>query len=128
MPVIEIKALQQKEWISVPIVLKKLATKIAQVIGDQDKKVWATWDTVKPEHYVEGTVESPHQPAGTHPPIVKIIAFEGRPQELIDKMMAAVAELLVKELELEAGNVFITYQELPSGHVFDGGKVVKKVP
>ena len=126
MPVIEVKALPQKEWISVPNVLKKLSSKVAQVIGDQSKHVWATWESIKPEHYVEGNQEAALQPAGTHPPIVKIIAFEGRPKELVEKMMSGVAELLAKELELEAGNIFIIYQELPSGHVFDGGQVVKK--
>lgn len=126
MPVIEIKALPQKEWISVPNVLKKLSAKVAQVVGLEVKHVWATWESIIPEHYVEGNLESPLQPAGTHPPIVKILAFEGRPHELVEKLMSAVAEVLVGELELEPGNVFILYQELRSGHVFDGGKVVKK--
>lgn len=126
MPVIEIKALPQKEWISVPNVIKKLSAKVAQVIGEEPKHVWSTWETIKSEHYIEDNHESPLQPSGTHPPIVKILAFEGRPQELVEKLMSTVAEVLVKELELEPGNVFILYQELRSGHVFDGGKVVKK--
>lgn len=126
MPVIEIKALPQKEWISVPNVIKKLSAKVAQVIGEEPKHVWLTWETIKSEHYIEDNHESPLQPAGTHPPIVKILAFEGRAQELVEKLMSAVAEVLVKELELEPGNVFILYQELRSGHVFDGGKIVKK--
>ncbi|OGQ35438.1 MAG: hypothetical protein A3F16_03730 [Deltaproteobacteria bacterium RIFCSPHIGHO2_12_FULL_43_9] len=126
MPVIEIKALPQKEWISVPNVLKKLSAKVSQVMGEEPKHVWASWESIKPEHYVEDNHETPLQPAGTHPPIVKILAFEGRPQELVEKLMSAVAEFLVKELELDPGNVFIIYQELRSGHVFDGGQVVKK--
>ena len=41
-------------------------------------------------------------PTATHPPIVRISAFEGRPPELVARVLSAVAGIVVRELGLAA--------------------------
>jgi hypothetical protein len=41
-------------------------------------------------------------------------------------MLVTVAETLAAGLGLDTGNVFVTYDEVRSGRVYDGGRVVKR--
>jgi phenylpyruvate tautomerase PptA (4-oxalocrotonate tautomerase family) len=63
------------------------------------------------------------QPPDSHAPIVEILAFTGRSPEVIEALIAAVADTLVTELHLAPGNVFITWTELQAGRVFTGGEI-----
>jgi hypothetical protein len=66
------------------------------------------------------------QPRDTHPPLVQVIAFEGRDQELIGRVLTTVAETLVRELGLGEGNVFATYEEAQSGRIYSGGRILTR--
>ncbi len=123
MPMIQIRALPQKPGMDVPAALRRTCCDVAARLHLPPNQVWATWVTLAPGHYAEGDVESDFQPAGTHPPYVEVIAFEGRPPEAVSMVITVVAESLVAALELEAGNVFVVYHEAHAGRVYAGGEV-----
>jgi phenylpyruvate tautomerase PptA (4-oxalocrotonate tautomerase family) len=85
----------------------------------------ATWGTIEPGRYAEGSDSPTAQPRHTHPPLVTVTAFEGRPAELVEQMLTCVAETLVRELGLGDGNVFVTYDEVHSGRLYTGGRVLR---
>ncbi|MGH3103991.1 MAG: tautomerase family protein [Gaiellaceae bacterium] len=99
---------------------------LADLLGEPPHGTWATWEAIRPGSYAEGAETPDRQPASTHPPLVSVLAFEGRPAELVERMLVCVADTLVRELGLEPGNVFVTYDEVASGRVYDGGQVVRR--
>jgi phenylpyruvate tautomerase PptA (4-oxalocrotonate tautomerase family) len=128
MPVVRIRALPQPVLVDPRSVLGAVTTALAEVLGERPEGTWATWEQLPPGCYAEGTVAPDEQPRATHPPLVSVTAFEGRPPELVERMLVCVAETLARELELEPGNVFVTYEEATSGRVYDGGRVVRRDP
>jgi phenylpyruvate tautomerase PptA (4-oxalocrotonate tautomerase family) len=125
MPIVRIKALPQAD-VDITAVVTAVAVELAEVLGEAPEGTWATWETIASGHYAEGQVAPTIQPSATHPPLVSVLAFEGRPAELIEHMLMCVADVLVRELRLEPGNVFVTYDEARSGRVYDGGRIVKR--
>lgn len=125
MPVIAIRALPQPQAVKVPAVLSVVATELAQLLGEEPQGTWATWETIEPGRYSEGSDTPTTQPRHTHPPVVTVTAFEGRPPELVERMLRCVAETLARELGLGEGNVFVTYDEARSGRIYTGGRVLR---
>jgi hypothetical protein len=123
MPVIQINALPQKPGVDPQAVMKSLCRSLAAVMGLKEKQIWATWETIQPGMFVEGSVAALVQPEATHPPVVNLIAFEGRPKELINRMLECVAQTLSEGLGIERGNVFLTYTEATSGRLYTGGEI-----
>jgi phenylpyruvate tautomerase PptA (4-oxalocrotonate tautomerase family) len=125
-PVVQIRALRQPGLVDTGAVLARVAGALAELLGEAPEGTWATWEELGPGGYVEGSVAPDEQPRATHPPLVTVLAFEGRPPELVERMLTVVAETLAAELELEPGNVFVTYDEARSGRVYDGGRIVRR--
>lgn len=126
MPVVEVKALQQPKNADVPEVLRQVCREIAREMRISEKHVWAIWQTLKPGYFAEGDITPDFQPLATHPPIIRISAFEGWDAEEIERLLAVTAKTVGGALGLEEGNVFVTYHEVKSGQVFDGGEIVRK--
>jgi hypothetical protein len=124
MLVVRIAALPQQPAVDVEAVLAAVTRELATLLGEEPAGSWATWDTIEPGRYSEGGVAPSFQPADTHPPLVTVVSFEGRPAALVGRMLTCVAETLGRELGLEPGNVFVTYEEARSGRLFTGGQVV----
>lgn len=122
MPIVEIAAVQQ-EGLDVPEVLAKLCRELAVALGEPEDGMWATWRPL--DHYVEGTRRATRQPFDTHPPLVRVTALEGRTPEAIRAMLECVGHVLERELRLEAGNVFVRYDEARRGALYTGGRVVE---
>lgn len=125
MPVLEIRALPQPDPGRVGAALAATCLAIAREYGCEPHHVWATWVTLKPGHYVEGDRPATEQPGQTHPPIGRLLCFEGRDPETIERVLIAAAETLSRELGMP-GNIFIEYVEARSGRVFDGGGVIRR--
>jgi phenylpyruvate tautomerase PptA (4-oxalocrotonate tautomerase family) len=125
-PVVRIRALRQPGLVDTAAVLASVSQALADLLGEAPDGTWATWEELGPGAYVEGSVAPDEQPRSTHPPLVSLLAFEGRPAEVVDRMLTCVAETLARELDLEPGNVFVTYDEVRSGRVYDGGRVVHR--
>lgn len=123
MPILHIKALPQQPGVNLTLVMKKVCLELAAVMNLPPRQVWGTWQTLDAGQYVEGEVEAALQPHSTHPPLVELIAFEGRSPEVIEAMLNCVAQTLGRELKIERGNVFITYREARSGRTFTGGEI-----
>jgi phenylpyruvate tautomerase PptA (4-oxalocrotonate tautomerase family) len=124
MPVIEITALPQPADVDVGAALAAVTTALAELLGEAPAGTWATWEELEPGRYAEGDDAPAVQPRGTHPPLVRVIAFEGRGPERVAAMLTCVAETLARELRLEPGNVFVRFEEARSGRLYDGGAVV----
>lgn len=124
MPVIEIAALPQADGVDVPAALAAVTAAVATVLDEEPAGSWATWQTLEPGRYLEGHDNPVRQPRATHPPLVRVTAYEGRPPELVARILETVAETLATALALEPGNVFVRYEEAARGRLFTGGAVV----
>jgi phenylpyruvate tautomerase PptA (4-oxalocrotonate tautomerase family) len=108
MPVVRVRALPQ------PGV--DVSCALAAELGEDARGTWATWETV--DAYAEGGVTPAAQPRGTHPPLVTILAA-ARPAEVVRRMLRTVGDTLVRELGLERGNVFVTFEEVDPERLYD---------
>jgi phenylpyruvate tautomerase PptA (4-oxalocrotonate tautomerase family) len=126
MPVIDISALPQREGVDAAAASAALTEAVAAVLGDEPRGTWVVWRTIEPGLYVEGDDAPPVQPAATHPPLVEVIAYEGRPPELVERLLVTVADTLARELRLEHGNVFVRWVEATAGRLYTGGGVAGK--
>lgn len=125
-PVVCIRALRQPPVVDVSTVLGRVSRALSDLLGEPPEATWAMWETIESGCYAEGELAPDEQPRGTHPPLVSLLAFEGRPPDLVERMLVCVAQTLARELDLEEGNVFVTYEEARSGRVYDGGRVVRR--
>jgi hypothetical protein len=99
---------------------------LADLLGERPEGTWSTWETIDSGRYAEGELAPAEQPRATHPPLVSLLAFEGRSPEHVERMLVCVAETLARELDLDPGNVFVIYEEARSGRLYDGGRVVRR--
>ena len=123
MPVVEIRALPQRAGIEIDVVLTAVTTALAALLNEEPRGTWATWEEIPAARYAEGADTPSSQPRDTHPPLVRVTAFEGRPPDLVAAILETVAAALARALELDAGNVFVRYDEARSGRLFTGGQV-----
>ena len=124
MPVIEITALPQRDGTDVTGALTAVTRAVAGVLGEEPAGTWATWRTLDAAGYAEGDDAPATQPLSTHPPLVRVTAYEGRAPELVARLLEATAETLAAALGIEPGNVFVRYEEATAGTLFTGGAVV----
>lgn len=125
MPVVRISALPQRGGHPPERALAAVTYALAELLGEDPSGTWATWHQIPAGRYVEGGDAPAFQPAATHPPLVELVAFEGRPPELVARMLETVADVLARELELEPGNVFVRFIEPTAGRLYMGGEVIR---
>ena len=126
MPVVRIRALPQREPFDVTAVLAAVCGAVGEELRQPASGTWATWESLEPGRYSERGSAPLEQPRDTHPRLVTVLAFEDRPSEVVERVLVRVADVLARELRLEPGNVFVTYEEARSGCVYDGGSVVRR--
>ncbi|MCE7872075.1 hypothetical protein DYH09_17080 [bacterium CPR1] len=78
MPVVEVRSLPHARDCN--LILARLCQEVAAVEGGDASGVWATWQFVS--HYVVGRQDASSQPPGSHGPIVRLLALEGRSLEV----------------------------------------------
>ena len=115
MPVVRIRALPHASA-DVRAIAAAVATALAAELGEDPRGTWVTWETV--DAYAEGSETPVEQPRDTHPPVATVLA-RGRPPETVSKMLRCVGDTLVRELALEPGNVFVTYEEVDPARLYD---------
>lgn len=123
MPLIQIQSLPPAVNVNRTAVLVAVNRAVARAASIPTATVWSTWTLIEPGHYVEGERSTDEQPTGTHPPIVRIIAFMGRRPEIIEAMLDAAATTLGNLVCDGEKNVFAVYEEAQPGRVFTGGQV-----
>jgi len=122
MPIVQVTALRQRVGVDLGAVACAIAVAVGRELGEEPSGTWVTWQTLAPGAYREGEHDAPlEQPPGTHPPIARISAFEGRSPERVARVLSAVAGTIVRELSLEPGNAFVVWEELQAGRVHTGG-------
>jgi phenylpyruvate tautomerase PptA (4-oxalocrotonate tautomerase family) len=124
MPVIEVAALPQAAHVDVSRVAATLSSAVASELGEDPSGTWVVWRTIEPGSYVEGRDAPTVQPDSTHPPLVRVIAYEGRSTETISRILATAADTLVAELGLAEGNAFAVWDEQQAGKVYSGGSIL----
>jgi hypothetical protein len=124
--VIQIEALPQRAGVEIAEVLKRVAVGVAEAAGVPAKRVFVTWRELAAERYTEGDRAVSLQPFDTHPPVVTLVAFEGRPDEMVERMIHACVGAITSGLEIDPGNVFLTYHEGRSGRIFSGGRIMRR--
>ncbi|MCE7874790.1 hypothetical protein DYH09_31090 [bacterium CPR1] len=120
MPVVEVRSLPHARDCN--LILARLCQEVAAVEGGDDSGVWATWQFVS--HYVVGGQDASSQPPGSHSPIVRLLALEGRSLEVRQALLRTVDRVLTEELGLEPGNVFVELVEARRGLILDGGEII----
>jgi phenylpyruvate tautomerase PptA (4-oxalocrotonate tautomerase family) len=126
MPIITIKTLPLPAATNTSSLLKKICTDAAKTIGYDPQHIWATWEIIDEGNYAVGDVVADKLQRSTHSPIVRVLSFEGKAQEQVEKMLLTIAEVLSEGLNIDKENIFIEYAEARSGHVYDGGKIVHR--
>lgn len=126
MPVIEVSALPQREGVDAATAAAAVSEAVAKLLGEEPRGTWVVWRTIEPGTYAEGDQAPAVQPAATHPPLVQVVAYEGRPPELVERILVAVAETIARELRLEHGNVFVRWVEATAGRLYTGGRLAGK--
>lgn len=125
MPIIQVKALPQRPGMDIAEASSRISSGLAESMGIPLNQIWITWETIAPWHYAEGDRAAAIQPESSHPPLVRIQVFEGRSAEDLEKMLSEISDLVAEQLNIEKGNVLVHYEELPSGRVHSGGRVLK---
>ncbi len=124
MPIVQVTALRQRVGVDIAEVSREIVLAVSRELGEEPSGTWVTWQTLAPGSYREGEDDAPHeQPAATHPPIVRINAFEGRDPDLIARILSAVAGTIVRELGLEPGNAFVVWDDVAPGRLHTGGSM-----
>lgn len=125
MPIVAVTALRQRVGVDADAVARALVLAVSRELGEDPSGTWVTWQTLPPGGYREGEVDDApsEQPLSTHPPIVRISAFEGRDPDLVARILSAVAGTIVRELGLDPGNAFVVWDELQAGCLHTGGEM-----
>ncbi|MBE2217042.1 MAG: hypothetical protein IAE90_02485 [Ignavibacteria bacterium] len=126
MPIIEIRTLPFSKSFDIPEILKRLNAEAASAMNIEERHVWSYWEFIEAHQYAVGSQTSECLTVDTHSPVVKVIAFEGKSTEAAEKLLETIARVLAEELEIDIANIFVYYQTVSSGNVFDGGQIVRK--
>jgi len=105
-PLIEIHILPLGRAVELDGVAQRINAAVAAALGARVDATWTTWRTL--DGYAVGPAVADEQPAASHPPIVHVYAR--RSVEELDRICDVVEAVLVEELGLDPGNVFITVQ------------------
>lgn len=125
MPILDIRALPQPRPDRIEPALHATCRAVARAYGCTPREVWATWTELPAGRYVEGDAAASVQPEASHPPLVRLLCFEGKSEAVIEATLEATAAALCAGLELR-GNVFVEYVEARSGRVIAGDGVVRR--
>ena len=101
MPIVQVTALRQRVGVDVDAVSRALVLAVSRELGEDPSGTWVTWQTLPPGGYREGENDAPsEQPPATHPPIVRIDAFEGRDPDLVARILKGLFSLVRQLISL----------------------------
>lgn len=127
MPVVQITMLEPPGVNGKPFDWSRATTLIARVVATafecEPGRVWCTVALVPPGGYAIDGDTPETQPAGSHDPIVRVMAYTGRDDATIARVLGAAADAVCGAFGLEPGTVFVLYEELKPGRVYTGGRV-----
>ena len=106
MPLIQIAALRRDAETDVASIARALNAAVAETVPCRLEAVWTTWRWL--DGYAVGDEFADRLRPGTHGPVVHVYAR--RPPDALERVAEVVQQVLVRELELDPGNVFVTAQ------------------
>lgn len=119
MPVVTIHSLDPADDRTIAACLQAIVRELAIAIQRSEAGVWAYWCPVRSVRqgdtfrYFRG-----------HCPVVVIRAREGRSEQTIAKGLEATARVISDALGLPLEDVWVTWESVPPGRVFAGGRHV----
>lgn len=122
MPIIEIKSMPLDGELHTSRVLEELCVTLAEQCNLELAQIRATWEMLHPGRYVHAGQAAEGQPSATHPVMVRLSCFALTDKKRIAQLMRCIGEQLEKALHLP-DNVFVTYQNIEKGHVYDQGEI-----
>jgi hypothetical protein len=121
MPSIRVRSLPQPAHINRAAALTELREHVARILAVPVPKVRALWQVIEPGMYLDADGTPDVQPAGTHPPTVELVAFEGRTQAQKTEALETIAATLARHLELDEGNAWVQWVESVEGELYTNG-------
>lgn len=125
MPILEVRALPQADPDLIKPTLSSACRAIADAYGCEPRQVWGQWIELEPGRYLEGDVPADQQPADTHPPVARLLCFEGRSPDVISTVLEVGGRAIAEGLGIP-GNIFVEYVEARSGRVIAGNGIVRR--
>jgi hypothetical protein len=105
-------------------ILKQLNNEMAAALSYDKNDIWSYWQFIERHMYAVGDSTAAVIEPSTHSPIIEITGFEGKSKEQIETMLNVTADVISNGLGIERSNIFITFSEVKSGCIFDGGQIV----
>ncbi len=125
MPFIHVRSLPFEEPFSVSTVVESITKDFAKATGVDLEHVTATWELLPAGHYAVAGKAAQHQPQGSHPVLVDLLAPDFNSSDEVEKMLRSVASSISERAKVPITNIFINYRQAHSEVVFDAGKVVR---
>jgi hypothetical protein len=125
MPFIHVKSLPFDTSFDVDTVLEGVTKDFAKATGTGLEHVTATWEFLAPGHYAFAGQAAKHQPQGSHPVLVDLLAPDSNLAGEVEKMLSTVASSISKRAKVAITNIFINHRPAHSGMVFDAGEIVR---
>lgn len=126
MPLINIRSLPFDSDVDVPGMIKAVTEDFAKSADLSIEHVTVTWEFIPSKHYaVAGLMPSTQPKDGSHPILVELNAPSFHKPKSIEAMLESIAFSIAKRSGVSHSNVFIRYNKVHSGHVFDQGKIVR---
>lgn len=125
MPLISIKSLPFDNDVDVPGMIKSITEDFARRTDISIEHITVTWEFIPPRHYaVAGLLPATQPQTGSHPVLVNLHAPSFHKQDAISTMLECLAFSVSKRSGVAYSNIFISYQKVLSGNLFDRGKIV----
>ena len=125
MPFIHVRSLPLAGPFDVGVAVRAISREFARAAGVEERHVTVTWETIAPDHYAHAGALAAAQPDGSHPVLAELVAPDLHDDPSVDRMLRAAAEAVARQAGVAPGNVFVEHRAARSGHVFDGGEVVR---
>lgn len=126
MPLISIKSLPFETDVDVPGMIKSITEDFARGTEVSIEHITVTWEFIPSRHYaVAGLMPATQPQTGSHPILVELHAPSFHKSDGISAMLECIAFSISKRSGVAYSNIFINYQKVNSGHVFDRGDVLR---
>ena len=113
MPFLHVRALPM-DGLDAAAAVRSVSTEFARDAGVDERHVTVTWQTLGAE-----------SAAGGQPVLVDLLAPDFNDEESVAAMLRAAASAVARAAGVGEERVFVDFRGARSGHVFDGGEIVR---
>jgi len=124
-PIVRITSLPFKQAFDVPAAIVAISKDFSAATGVAEEHVTVTWQYFSADHYAANSKTVSHQPHGSHPVLVDLLAPDFNTLERIETMLRSLASSIAAHCTVAPDNIFIHCHTARSGNVFDVGDIVR---